>query len=85
MMQSARFLTSPSVQVVIPTSSMAMSDGPWQTVAPLSTIPPTFSAMAWPALMAWQLVLIQPNIRVFLDLTSIRAVRSMASSYDISL
>ena len=35
--------------------------------------------------MAWQLVLIQPNIRVFRDLTSIRAVRSMASSYDISL
>jgi len=25
--------------------------------------------------MAWQLVLIQPNIRVFLDLTSIRAVQ----------
>jgi hypothetical protein len=33
--------------------------------------------------MAWQLVLIQPNIRVFLDLTSIFAVRSIASSYEI--
>ena len=59
---------------------MAIRDEPWQTVAQLSTIAPTFSAISWPMLMAWQLVDAQPYIRVFLDLTSIFAVQSIASS-----
>ena len=63
-----------------PTSSMAIREEPWQTVAQLSTMQPVFSAISWPMLMAWQLVDAQPYIRVFRDLTSIFAVQSIASS-----
>jgi len=77
---SARFLISPSVQLGIPTSWMAIRDDPWHTVAQLSTMPPTFSAISWPMDIAWQLVEAQPYIRVFRDFTSILAVKSIASS-----
>ena len=78
--RSARFFTSPSVQLGIPMSWTAMSDVPWQTVAVLSMTAPTASPISEPTDWASQFVELQPYIRGFFASTSIFAVYSIASS-----
>ncbi len=62
-----------------------MSEEPWQTVAVLSTMPPTVSAISCPTDWASHEVEDQPYIRGFFAFASIWAVYSTASSYETSL
>ncbi len=74
MTRSARFLTSPRVQVGRPISCTAIRVVPWQTAAVLSQQAFEISAISLPTLWASQLVEDQPYIRGFFAFASIWAV-----------
>ncbi len=60
MMKSARFLTSPSVHVILPPNWAAISVGPCQSEVWLSTTPPIDSANATASRCASHVMLLRP-------------------------